>query len=149
VTKAEAVDSEEALRRIRGEGSMEFDPRTMALLEIAPGELPALPGGMPVDATAEITEYRPNHLRIKTSASTPAVLVVSEVFYPGWKATIDGQPAQIMIADYLLRGVSVPEGTHEVEMRYTAPSARLGLIISIVALLSYFGLCAMSKYRTR
>jgi hypothetical protein len=143
VTHAEAVDGEEALRRIRGESAQPFDPRRTALLEVAKQDLPALPGGVLLNGKAEVTEYRNNQLRIETSASTATVLVVSEIFYPGWQATIDGNPATIMSTDYLLRGVALPAGNHVVEMRYTAPQARNGAIISIVSLV----ICAILMTR--
>jgi hypothetical protein len=135
VAEAESVEGEEALRRIRGEGATEFDPRRTALLEVPPHELPALPGGIiGPDSTARITSYEPNHLVIKTNAATPTELIVSEIFYPGWEATLDGQRIQIHVADYLLRGVALPAGQHIVEMRYTAPAARTGTIISTLTL---------------
>jgi Bacterial membrane protein YfhO len=142
VTEAEAVDSEEALRRIRGEGTIKFDPRRTALLEVRPTELPPLPGGdVRPESTARITSYEPNHLVIETSAPTTTVLVVSEIFYPGWAASVDGQPTSINATDYLLRGVALPAGPHKVEMRYTAPAARNGAIISALTLLV---LCALA-----
>jgi len=73
----------------------------------------------------------------------PTVLVVSEIFYPGWEAKIDGNPATIMVTDYLLRGVALPAGNHVVEMRYTAPQARKGAIISIISLV----ICAILTTR--
>jgi len=63
------------------------------------------------------------------------VLVVSEINYPGWEATVDGRAARIHAADYLLRGVPLPAGAHRVEMRYTAPAARVGAAISAFTLL--------------
>src|SRR5207248_7826619 len=107
VTSAEAVDGEEALHRIRGESQVVFDPRRTALLEVKPEELPALPSSDAPDASmqARIVSYEPTRLLIETEAATPTVLVVSEIFYPGWTATVDGHPARIQLADYLLRGV--------------------------------------------
>ena len=131
VAEAEAVDSEVALNRIRGESAQAFDPRRTALLEVRPQELPQLPGGLVApESSARVAAYEPNRLTIETSAPTATVLVVSEIFYPGWEATVDGQRAQIHLADYLLRGIALPPGHHRVEMRYTAPAARIGAIIS-------------------
>jgi Bacterial membrane protein YfhO len=141
VAEAEAVDSGEALRRIRGESTTEFDPRRTALLEVRPGDLPLLPGGtIPPNSTAQIVGYQPNRLRIETNAPTATVLMVSEIFYPGWEATVDNQPAQIKLADYLLRGLTLTAGRHTVEMRYTAPAARTGAAISALTLLVLGGL---------
>jgi Bacterial membrane protein YfhO len=139
VSEAEAVDGEEALRRIQGESSHQFDPRRTALLEAKPNELPELPGGeLTPESQARITSYEPGRVQIETNAPKATVLVVSEIFYPSWQAKVDGQPALILLTDYLLRGVSLPPGQHRVEMRYAAPAARAGVIISgcAVALLS-------------
>jgi hypothetical protein len=135
VAEAESLDGEEALRRIRGEGAA-FDPRRTALLEIQPRNLPALPGG-PISpgAAARIVAYENNRLVIETAAETASVLVVSEINYPGWIATIDGAKAPIHTTDFLLRGIVLPAGSHRVEMRYTAPAARNGALISVSTIL--------------
>lgn len=147
--EAEAVDGEQALRRIRGEGTGLFDPRRTALIEADPNDLPTLPGGeVASTASARIVEYAANKLAIDTSAPTATVLVVSEIFYPGWVALVDGQPARIVSVDYLLRGLALPAGSHRVEMRYTAPAARSGAIISMCTLLVLAALTFVS-WRTR
>lgn len=148
VMKAEAVDGEEALRRIRGESTVEFDPSSTALLEIAPTELPQLSGKIgesPNDV--RITNYEPNRLRLETNASGPSVVVISEIFYPGWSATIDGQPARILLTDFLLRGLALPAGHHTVEMRYEAPAARTGAVISGLSLVLLAILFGYSRRR--
>lgn len=150
VTQAHAVDGEEALRAIRGESLEPFDPRETVLLEVRPDELPKLPGGK-IDASSEVrlTGYQPTRLTIETSAPTNTVLVVSEIFYPGWKATVDGQPARIMLADYLLRGIALAAGKHKVDMNYSAPSGYLGPVISISTLASliFLGIYGQRKER--
>jgi len=141
VAEAEAVDGEEALRRIRGESATEFDPRRSALLEVRPEELPRLPGGaITPNSSARITRYEPNRLQIETSSPTATVLVLSEILYPGWFVSVDGQPARIVVADYLLRGVALPAGEHRVEMHYAAPAARNGAIISGLTVCLILGL---------
>jgi len=141
VGEAEAVDGEEALRRIRGESTRAFDPRRTALLEVAPSELPMLAGGeLPTENRARVVEYQANRLVIETSAPRASVLVVSEMIYPGWEATVDGEWARIHATNYLLRGVVVPAGAHRIEMRYRAPAARNGAIISVFSLSILCGL---------
>jgi len=148
VSEAEAVDSEEALRRIRGESDHAFDPRRTALLEVAPENLPPLPGGMTSpEAHATLVTEQPNQLSIETTADTQSILVVSEINYHGWEATVDGVRVPIYTADFLLRGVAVPAGTHRVEMRYTAPAARNGAIISAVELCLTCGIGLYSRRR--
>jgi len=141
VAEAEAVEGEEALRRIRGDSATEFDPRRSALLEVRPEELPRLPGrAITPNSSARITRYEANRLQIETSSPTATVLVLSEIFYPGWFASVDGQPARIVVADYVLRGVPLPAGEHRVEMHYAAPAARNGAIISGLTVCLILGL---------
>ena len=149
VGEAASVDGEEALRRISGAGDREFDPRRTALLEVAPPEMPALAGGelAPESTEARITLYEPNRLVVETRAAQPSALVVAEIFYPGWEATIDGTPARIHLTNFIMRGVAVPAGAHRVEMRYTAPAARNGAIISALTLLLLIVLAIRGRTR--
>jgi hypothetical protein len=148
VAKAEAVDGEEALRRIRGEDAREFDPRRTALLEVRPDELPQLPGDdIGSESSAHFISYEANRLQIETSAPMPTVLVVSEIFYPGWVASVDGRPTQILLTDYLLRGIALPAGVHTVELRYAAPAARNGAILSALTLCLLAGLGIYARRR--
>jgi len=82
---------------------------------------------------------------MEVDSSTPTVLVVSEIFYPGWVATVDGRQTEILLTDYLLRGLSLPAGQHKIEMHYTAMAARTGAIISGCALLLLCGLFACQR----
>jgi len=101
--------------------------------------LAQLPGGvLSPESAARIVKYQPNRLTIETSASMPTVLVVSEIFYPGWEVSVDGQPGQLLLTDYLLRGVALPAGAHNIEMNYSAPAARNGAIISGLTLILLF-----------
>ncbi|HEX8162703.1 MAG TPA: hypothetical protein VF538_12600 [Pyrinomonadaceae bacterium] len=148
VAEVEAVDGEEALRRIRGEGGKGFDPRRTALVEDAPAELPQLPSGAPPpEAASKVAEYEAARLVVETDAATPALLVVSELFYPGWEATVDGRPERIRLTDYLLRGVAVPAGRHRVELRYRATAARDGAFVSAFTLLLIAGLAVYESRR--
>jgi hypothetical protein len=145
VKEAEAVDADEALNRIRGQGKP-FDPRRTALLELPPHSLPALPGGqISPAASARIAAYENNRLAVDTDTDTASVLIVSEINYPGWVATVDGVRAPIISTDFLLRGVALPAGSHRVEMRYTAPAARTGAFISVFSLLVIGGLFVYNR----
>ncbi len=61
---------------------------------------------------------------------SPALLILADTFYPGWQATVDGDPAPIYRTNVLLRGVPVPAGEHEVVFRYAPASWRQGLLFS-------------------
>jgi uncharacterized membrane protein YfhO len=67
------------------------------------------------------------------------------MFYPGWTATVDGDKTQIYITNFLLRGVAVPAGQHRVELRYTAPGARNGAIISAITLIGIVALAVLDR----
>ena len=150
VGETESVDGEEALRRIGGVGGKEFDPRRTALMEVAPAELPALTNAAlaPESTDARITLYEPNRIVFETHAAVPTALVVAEIFYPGWEASLDGAPARIHLTNFVMRGVVLPAGAHRVEMRYRAPAARNGAIISALTLLLLIGLTLRARARS-
>lgn len=111
VSNAEAVEAEEALLRIRGLGERPFDPGHTVLLEVNRDKLPLLSGRpLSVDSSVRMAAYEPNRLLLETDSPEAAVLVVSELDYPGWMATIDGQSVPIHTANYLFRSVVLPAG---------------------------------------
>ncbi|MFO7633693.1 MAG: hypothetical protein R6W76_14210 [Caldilinea sp.] len=75
-----------------------------------------LDGAQPAgpDDSAEIVEYSAEQVRIRTQSAAPVLLVLSDSFYPGWSATVDGRPAAIKAVNGLFRGVVTPAGEHEV-----------------------------------
>ena len=75
------------------------------------------------DGTISLEEYRPNYLRYKYSAEGKALAIFSEIFtHKGWTATIDGEQAKPLRADYILRALELPAGEHTIEWRYRAPN---------------------------
>lgn len=74
--------------------------------------------------------------RVEVEARLPegGYLVLSEVAYPGWRAEVDGQPAPILRANYLLRAVALPPGAHHVRMWFEPDSLRLGAALSVLTL---------------
>ncbi|HQR33328.1 MAG TPA: YfhO family protein, partial [Blastocatellia bacterium] len=139
--RAEAVSEQDAFKSIRGQSERAFDPREVALIEAPSSELGGLTASKLSEGSyARIVSYEPNRLVIETKADQPAALVLSEVHDPGWVATVDGKPATVYAADYLLRGLVLSAGTHTIELKYTAPAARTGAVISILSLLIIAGL---------
>jgi uncharacterized membrane protein YfhO len=102
-----------------------------------------LEGGQPLEgqtaaqATAQIVGYQPNALEIEIEIETGAegYLFLSDPFYPGWRAEVDGNPATILRANYAFRAVAVPAGTHRVTMAFRPISWYAGLAITAVTVL--------------
>ena len=88
-------------------------------------------------STIRLTSYEPNQLVYETSSPKDGVVVFSEIYYPGWQATIDGQPADIARADYILRAMNVPAGKHTIEMRFDPKSLHVteGIAYGAIGLL--------------
>lgn len=93
--------------------------------------------------TAQITEYRPNDVAI-TTAGGGGILTVSDQYYPGWNAMIDGQQATIIRADTAFRAVCVPPGSHTVTYEYRPLSLLIGLAVSAVGWLVLIALSLIS-----
>ena len=86
-------------------------------------------------STIRLTSYTPNRLVYETDNSGDAVAVFSEIYYPdGWQVSIDGQPAPLGRADYILRALHIPAGKHTVEMRFDPQSLHVTEGIAYTAL---------------
>jgi uncharacterized membrane protein YfhO len=94
------------------------------------------------------TAFTPSRQTYQVSAATPALLMLSEPYYPGWQATVDGQPAPILRADTILRAIPVPAGEHTIEMTFRPLSFTLGAIISALALTFIGGTIGYSRRKT-
>jgi hypothetical protein len=94
--------------------------------------------------TASVKDYAPGSMRIALTGTNPepSFLVVSENWYPDWKATVDGQPAQVHRADHTLLSVVIPTGAHEVALRFESAAYARGKLVSLVSLLLALGLIA-------
>jgi uncharacterized membrane protein YfhO len=87
-------------------------------------------------------------VRIEAEAIGPALLVIQDAWWPGWEATVDGAPTEILAADGLVRAVPFPPGRHAVELRYDPPELRVGLALTGLGALLCIGLAA-SAWRRR
>ena len=86
-------------------------------------------------STIRLASYEPNRLVYETRNSGDAVAVFSEIYYPdGWQVTVDGQPATLGRADYILRALYLPAGEHTVEMRFDPQSLHVTEGIAYTAL---------------
>lgn len=112
-----------------------FDGRAVAVTEhplagVARGVSGSLPAG-----SAKLVTYQPERVVVRADARRPSLLILDDTWFPGWQARVDGHPAGVARVDYLLRGVTLPAGSHRVEFDYRPASWRAGWIISLVMLL--------------
>ncbi len=99
-----------------------------------------------------LTSYEPNRLVYETNNTQDGIVVFSEIYYPdGWIATIDGAPADIARADYILRTMYVPAGKHTIEMRFDPKSLHVteGIAYAALALMVIGVMILIVVYRKR
>jgi hypothetical protein len=88
----------------------------------------------------QIVRYRTTSVTLRTNTPCKSMLVVADTWFPGWKALVDGKPAQIYAAYDIVRGVVVDPGQHEVVMRYRPSSVFTGMALAFVGILLCVGL---------
>ena len=130
----QAMTADEELNVIRSgklPGGKLWEPLETALVEA-----PTLSvfGASMTRGSAEIVRHEPNRVEVKTESISPAILVLSENHYPGWRATVDGKSVDVIRVNYNLRGVAVPAGSHLVKFVYRPKSVLVGLVISLLTL---------------
>ena len=126
-----AADDEETWAILN---SSDFDPARRVVLPHEPGI--ALPGEDTTASMVDIVEYTATRISLQANMVDNGLLVLSDVHYPGWQARVDGQPAPIYRANYLLRAVPVEAGQHRVEVYYDPPLFKVGLAITLLTLLA-------------
>ena len=132
---------------LRGDGRVltaleGLDPARTAVLEVFPsgcgptGSLRASPG------TVQFLVDEPDRVRLLVRATGSGPLVLSDTYYPGWRATVDGTPTKIHRANYLFRAVCLPAGEHVVEFTFHPPGFVPGLIVTGLTGLVSLGILA-------
>ena len=114
-------------------GGKAWDPLQTVLVETPTS---SVFGASMVRGSADVTRHEPNRVDVKTASVGPAILVLSENHYPGWRAYVDGKSVDVIRVNYNLRGVAVPAGNHLVEFVYRPKSVLAGLAVSLLTLLS-------------
>ncbi len=109
----------------------EVNLREAAITE-QPVELgPSVPRETSPPEEVKTLAYAPNAIELATRTASPALLVLSETYYPGWKAWVDDRPAPIYPTDIALRGVFVPAGSHRIRMEFRPAILRVALAITL------------------
>jgi Bacterial membrane protein YfhO len=101
-------------------------------------------------ATTKFLKLNDTHVQVKSNAQSPAFLVLSDVYYPGWQAKIDGKKTHIFQTNYVLRGVSLPVGTHVIDFEFKPLTFHLGAGISLACLflLGYLSFQDINKQKS-
>ena len=103
---------------------------------------PAAPATNTAALKAEITSYAPKKLTIHTSApGTPTVLLLNDKWDEGWNVTVDGKPAELLRANFIMQGVALPAGEHTVQFTFSPRSTIF--FISLAAVLLGILLCGL------
>jgi len=92
--------------------------------------------GPPQPASARLVRYEPNRIVAAARAGGPALLVVSDVDYPGWHARVDGRAAPILRANYILRAIPIPAGDHTVTLTFFPETFAAGAAVSLISVLA-------------
>src|SRR5690606_18939448 len=109
-----------------------INTREQAVIDASHFDIPTV--GYDSAATVTLAEFEPNYIRYETNSATEGFVVFSEIYYPeGWSATIDGNAAPIYRADYILRGLVVPAGTHTIEFRFAPHAYTVGNKITMAS----------------
>lgn len=129
-------DPEETWARLR---NPTFDPRRTAILS-EPLDAPLTPIDSASTATASLQSFSPREITWTVETDAPRLFVASEVHYPaGWTATLNGEPVSIERANYLLRAVPIPAGSHTLTMRFAPASHVRGTWISGITTALVYG----------
>jgi uncharacterized membrane protein len=116
-------DAQWARRLLTNRG---FDPRAMAVVDRpVPGLAPKVRMG---SDSATIARYSEHAVTVTATCRSACLVVLTDLHYPGWEATVDGHPTEMYRANMLFRAVRVDRGTHRIEFRYRPWSVRLGLL---------------------
>ena len=123
-----------------------FDPRLLAWVDTSKRtELAPFLSGRPPGPTETVTVTYPSPDRAELEASleSPGLVILADVYYPGWELTIDGKPAPIYAVNRLMRGAAVPAGTHRLVYSYAPRSFLVGRVGSILGL-GVLALCGIA-----
>jgi len=115
-----------------------FDPRHTALV---PSGVSGFDGTAGRADTVRVSTEEPTRSRYEVACVARCFLIVDALWYPGWRATVDGTPTSVTRVDTLLRGIAVTAGRHAVDMWFAPRSLAIGAGVTIVSALVLFAFC--------
>jgi uncharacterized membrane protein YfhO len=113
-----------------------FDPKKMVVFDNKyRTDVPMYPSEDDVKSSYSLIEYNIDKIFIKVSADKPSYMVLSEIFYPGWHAKVDGKDVPVLCGNYIFRVIPINEGVHEIYIYFVSWPFRIGIIISLISLI--------------
>src|SRR5205085_2720188 len=137
---AGAVSYLTSLGHTTGDGTTHvdlFDPLHQAVVEVPAGQgtvLPPLPAIQAEPRPARIVSYDPERVEVEVPPGVPGLLVLTDSYFPGWGATVNGRRATVLPADVAFRGVMLGSGDSRVVFSYRSPGGSLGWAIPLLAI---------------
>jgi hypothetical protein len=130
--------------------SEEFDPRKTVVFSKRPKQgLLVTDPSQPFVGRCEVLHHSEGEIRFGISCNQPCYLVMSEIWYPGWVASIDGRDREVICGNYIFRVVPVEEGSHEVALRFSSWPFRVGSVISLLTLITAASVLLVLRGRGR
>jgi len=139
-----ASNDDEAIAMMQ---SRDFDPATTVVLQgatIEPDHSSRAPRH-----SLKFTRYDPEFISIEVDTDSEGYLVLTDAWYPGWVATVDGEPVEVLRADVLFRAAPIQAGAHTVEFRYEPMSFKIGLVISVTTIFALIVTTVIGVLRKR
>lgn len=138
-----AIDNQEILNKLFEKN---MNPRRTIILE----EFPSFPKDSKIlKGNTEIVNYASNEIKIKSDSNKSALLFLSDNFYLGWNAYIDGQKTKIYRANYTFRSIVVPKGSHMVVFKYEPLSFKIGLAMTLFGMILFILSLGFIKLKNR
>jgi hypothetical protein len=133
VSQAVIKPTEEILSFMK---SAEFDPQRMVVFEPQYQSVLSLSteNGVP-EGSCKILKYQNESIRLNVSTNKPGYLILSEIHYPGWRATVDGKKVKVLRGNYIFRVIPLGEGEHEIFLYFVSWPFRIGACISLLSLI--------------
>ena len=139
VHQAEAAADDEAALTLMEEPA--FDPATTVVLA---GNKVGQSGSQNITDSVRVTRYAPERVELEVTTDEPGYLILTDAWYPGWEATVDGEDEPILRADLLFRAVALKSGEHDIAFSFRPQSLRVGAAISLIGLIGLITFSAMS-----
>ncbi|MBL7176165.1 MAG: YfhO family protein [Desulfobacteraceae bacterium] len=150
VAKYRVLSSEQEFKDILS--SKEFNPREVVLLEEEPEDINYSGDDFPsrdITEKVAVREYRNNSISLRVSLPKPRFLFMSEMYYPGWKAYVDGEEKKIYRANYAFRAIALNPGVHQIEFIYRPWTFWSGLAISAATIIGLMVLGVVTYRKKR